>query len=60
MMRRVSLPPDVHRIFAEYGRQGGKKRARRMSKEALRESAKRAAAARWKGHTTKKKGRTKA
>jgi len=39
----------------EFGRQGGKKRARRLTKAARRESARRAAQARWKGHTPKAK-----
>jgi hypothetical protein len=56
----MAIPDEVKRLFVEYGRQGGKKRARRLTKAARKESARRAAAARWKDHVPKTKAKKKA
>jgi len=38
---------EITRYFAKFGKQGGKARASKLTKEQLRESAKKAAQARW-------------
>jgi hypothetical protein len=43
----MNLPPDVRERFRRYGRSGGRKRAARMSPEARKRVARRAATARW-------------
>ncbi|HEY0466003.1 MAG TPA: hypothetical protein VGC79_17455 [Polyangiaceae bacterium] len=43
----MKLPDEIRRAFASYGRQGGKVRAARMSPEARRATARRAATLRW-------------
>jgi len=49
----AKLSPELRAALVALGRLGGKKRARRLSKEARRESARRAAQARWKNHVPK-------
>lgn len=41
------MPDEVRETFRRYGREGGRERARRMSKDARRVAARRAAVARW-------------
>ena len=43
----VVWPKETREYFAKFGKQGGKKRARNMTPEERRESARRAAQARW-------------
>ncbi len=43
----MRLPPDIRERFRRYGRAGGRKRAARMSPEARKAVARRAATARW-------------
>jgi hypothetical protein len=43
----VEWPKELREYFARFGKQGGKKRARNMTPEERKESARRAAQARW-------------
>jgi hypothetical protein len=52
----VPSKQEISEYFAKFGKQGGKKRARRMTAEQRAESAKKAAQARW----AKKKQQTPA
>lgn len=47
MLSVMKLPKDVRKRFVRYGRQGGKARAARLTAEARRTTARRAASARW-------------
>jgi len=43
----MKLPKEIRKRFVTYGREGGKTRAARMSSEARRATARRAASSRW-------------